>query len=141
MTAILKGQSGLLNCTARGLPEPMITWTKDGEPLDLDDVRIQLLENGSLLLDNVRLNDTGDYKCNATNELGFDESDDAMLVVNSEYYSYQIMRVFVFNDVCCVQCIQCLCQHLKKWYTWNWGAVLHSSVMQWPFQVLTTSGF
>ena len=75
----------MLNCSARGLPEPLITWTKNDEPLDLDNARFQLLENGSLLIQDVMINDTGDYKCNATNELGFLQTDDAMLMVNSEY--------------------------------------------------------
>ena len=84
-TDVLLGQSVLLNCSARGLPEPLITWTKNDEPLDLDNARFQLLENGSLLIQDVMINDTGDYKCNATNELGFLQTDDAMLMVNSEY--------------------------------------------------------
>ena len=84
-TDILLGQWVLLNCSARGLPEPLITWIKNDEPLDFDNARFQLLENGSLLIQDAMMNDTGDYKCSATNELGSLQTDDAMLMVNSEY--------------------------------------------------------
>jgi peroxidase len=83
-TDVLLGESVLLNCSARGVPEPLITWTKNDEPLDFDNARFQLLENGSLLLQDVMMNDSGDYQCNANNELGFDQSDDAPLMINSE---------------------------------------------------------
>jgi hypothetical protein len=83
-TDVLLGESILLNCSARGEPEPLISWTKNNEALDFDNTRVQLLVNGSLLLEDVLMNDTGDYQCNATNQLGFDQSDDAMLMVNSE---------------------------------------------------------
>ena len=84
-TDVILGQSVLLNCSARGLPEPLITWTKNDEPLDFDNARFQLLENGSLMIRDAMMNDTGDYKCSATNELGSLQTDDAMLMVNSEY--------------------------------------------------------
>ena len=81
----LYGTSALLNCSARGSPEPNITWTKDSEALDFDDGRIQILENGSLLFQPVNISDVGVYHCNATNELGFDDSDAANLIVNGQY--------------------------------------------------------
>lgn len=86
-TEVVVGRSVLLNCTARGLPEPVITWTKNGEPVDFDDGRIQILENGSLFFSRVNISDSGDYKCNASNDLGFDDADDAMLMVNSKFNS------------------------------------------------------
>ena len=121
MTAILRGQSGLLNCTARGSPEPVISWTKNGEPLDLDDGRFEIFENGSLFLRDVRLNDMGDYKCNATNELGFDESDDAMLMINSECMPtiHVNLCIIIIIILFVLQCIQYLWQYLYLWYTWN----------------------
>ena len=121
MTDILLGQSGLLNCTARGSPKPVISWTKNGEPLDLDDGRLEIVENGSLFLRDVRLNDTGDYKCNATNELGFDESDDAMLMINSECIPtiHVNLCIIIIIILFVLQCIQCLWKYLDVWYTWN----------------------
>lgn len=98
-TDVLIRQSVLLNCSARGLPEPVITWTKNDEPLNFNDPRFQLLENGSLLLEDAMMNDAGDYKCIATNELDFRESDDAVLMVNSEYMSILYVYSSDFHSV------------------------------------------
>lgn len=52
---------------SKGVPQPNITWLKRGGPLSDN---ISLLFNGSLLLQNVSLENEGTYVCTATNALG-----------------------------------------------------------------------
>uniref|UniRef100_A0A665VTB7 Hemicentin-1 n=1 Tax=Echeneis naucrates TaxID=173247 RepID=A0A665VTB7_ECHNA len=62
-----------LPCVVRGVPEPTLAWTKDGNsyPVSLD---------GSLALGNVGLHDEGTYTCTATNAAGTDEARVQVLV-------------------------------------------------------------
>lgn len=84
-TVFLAGGSAILNCVARGFPEPNITWHKDGNQIGVEEGgHIHVLENGSLYFERVMMTDGGVYYCNASNELGFDDSDGAMVMVDGE---------------------------------------------------------
>lgn len=52
---------------SKGIPQPNITWLKKGGSLSDS---ISLLFNGSLLLQNVSLENEGTYVCTAINALG-----------------------------------------------------------------------
>ncbi|KAG7230562.1 hypothetical protein INR49_025278 [Caranx melampygus] len=56
-----------LPCVVRGVPEPTLTWTKDGKSYPA-------LHDGSLALKTVGLHDEGTYTCTATNSAGRDEA-------------------------------------------------------------------
>ncbi|KAM4629779.1 hemicentin-1 [Polymixia lowei] len=62
-----------LPCVARGVPEPTLTWMKDGKqhPMSPD---------GSLVLSRVGLDDEGTYTCVASNSAGRDEAQVRLLV-------------------------------------------------------------
>lgn len=62
-----------LPCIVQGVPEPIITWTKDGKtyPVSAD---------GSLALSTVDLKDEGTYTCTASNMAGRDETRVQLLV-------------------------------------------------------------
>ena len=55
-----------VTCTARGVPAPVITWSKDGNPLE------SAAKNSTLILRSARLSDAGRYTCTATNAVGKD---------------------------------------------------------------------
>ncbi|GLD49762.1 hemicentin-1, partial [Lates japonicus] len=62
-----------LPCVVRGVPEPTLTWTKDGKNYPVS-------HDGSLALRNVGLDEEGTYTCTATNTAGRDEARVQLLV-------------------------------------------------------------
>ncbi|KAM4548643.1 hemicentin-1 isoform 1-T1 [Odontesthes bonariensis] len=56
-----------LPCVVRGVPEPTLTWTKEGKSYPVS-------PDGSLVLRTVGLDDEGPYTCTATNTAGRDEA-------------------------------------------------------------------
>ncbi|XP_008842665.2 ADAMTS-like protein 3 isoform X1 [Nannospalax galili] len=56
-----------IRCPVKGVPQPNVTWLKRGGSLSDN---VSLLFNGSLLLQNVSLENEGTYICTATNALG-----------------------------------------------------------------------
>ncbi|RXN36368.1 follistatin-related 4-like protein [Labeo rohita] len=79
------GVGASLRCHADGIPNPKLTWLKNG--LDLQphgSKQISLLANGSELhIGSVRYEDTGAYTCIARNDVGVDEDISSLFVEDS----------------------------------------------------------
>lgn len=59
-----------LECEAQGIPEPAVTWLKDGRALDGGGA-VSVLAGGRVLrLQRAQVSDTGHYVCVATNAAG-----------------------------------------------------------------------
>lgn len=58
-----------LTCRARGNPRPIIEWSKEGLPLNLDS-HYKVMPSGDLYIREVRIVDHGTYRCRATNRAG-----------------------------------------------------------------------
>ncbi|XP_061451564.1 immunoglobulin superfamily DCC subclass member 4 isoform X2 [Rhineura floridana] len=56
-------------CKAEGEPPPSILWLKDGEPL-LSKGRVKMQSSGTLVINQIGLDDAGYYQCMAENPLG-----------------------------------------------------------------------
>ncbi|XP_030833475.1 roundabout homolog 1 isoform X2 [Strongylocentrotus purpuratus] len=79
---LISGDSAVLECTPpRGYPTPEVTWLKDDQPIILDNNRVKIVEDGNLLLKELRKDDEGTYKCKAQNVAGERISKDAYLTV------------------------------------------------------------
>ncbi|XP_067156720.1 hemicentin-1 [Apteryx mantelli] len=60
-----------LECEARGIPAPILTWLKDGSPVSSFSDGLQVLSGGRVLaLTSVQISDTGKYTCVAVNAAG-----------------------------------------------------------------------
>ncbi|CAD5123226.1 DgyrCDS11587 [Dimorphilus gyrociliatus] len=65
------GNSLVINCFTRGIPEPKISWFKNGKMLDFSERHHEISNNGKLLrIDHVNDFDSGRYACSAWNEAG-----------------------------------------------------------------------
>lgn len=78
MTRVNRGSPVTLNCLATGIPKPDISWTLPGRTTLVLHNRfavqggIHMMEDGSLVIQNPALMNSGIYKCNAKNALGTD---------------------------------------------------------------------
>ncbi|XP_068096243.1 hemicentin-1 isoform X2 [Hyperolius riggenbachi] len=67
---VILSKTLILECVARGHPLPLITWLKDGVPIEIND-KIRLLHNGRKLeIKSAKVFDQGQYTCVATNVAG-----------------------------------------------------------------------
>ncbi|XP_061691863.1 matrix-remodeling-associated protein 5 [Syngnathoides biaculeatus] len=78
ITKVSRGSHVQLNCFATGVPKPEISWTLPGRTTLVPHNRyivqggIHMTEEGSLVIQNPVLMNSGIYKCNAKNALGTD---------------------------------------------------------------------
>ncbi|XP_062570988.1 hemicentin-1-like isoform X1 [Saccostrea cucullata] len=70
--SVQQGRNIVLPCRADGRPRPQISWEKDGEKLS-GSYHYRLLRSGWLLIPYSRPEDTGTYRCIATNKAGTDD--------------------------------------------------------------------
>ncbi|XP_020621161.1 protein sidekick-1-like [Orbicella faveolata] len=78
-----EGDNVTLSCNATGNPQPTISWTRNGFPVNTsNNSSISFSEDKKLLtITNVNRTDSGEYRCLANNSLGNETSDVARLDV------------------------------------------------------------
>ncbi|EEC12088.1 hemicentin, putative, partial [Ixodes scapularis] len=69
-----EGHRAMLHCVAQGDPPPKIFWLKDGHQVLTVNSHVQQFPNGSILISPTKANDTGEYRCLATNKFGVSEA-------------------------------------------------------------------
>ncbi|XP_050737483.1 cell adhesion molecule Dscam2-like isoform X2 [Eriocheir sinensis] len=86
----LVGSTVVLDCSARGHPQPVITWMKapgkvkgDFQPLVVDGLSSSQASNGSLILKDAKTTDAGWYLCRAGNSVGKPISKAVQLTVHA----------------------------------------------------------
>ncbi|XP_035219506.1 neogenin-like, partial [Stegodyphus dumicola] len=90
-TVVTRGSHLTLDCAANGIPQPRITWLKDGTTVDLADLdsRYRIVGSGSLYIENVVEEDTGIYMCRAENA---EDSVDTSAIVDILVPPYFVKR-------------------------------------------------
>ncbi|XP_072488821.1 hemicentin-2 isoform X7 [Notamacropus eugenii] len=68
--SVAEGSQALLPCTAQGIPEPHITWKKDGFIVSSMEGKYAIQPSGELLVKNSERRDAGTYTCIAENSAG-----------------------------------------------------------------------
>ncbi len=84
-----------LSCNATGNPEPTISWTRNGSPINITgNSRISFTAGKKeLFITNVNRTDSGEYRCVANNSPGNDTSRAATLNIQCKY---QALLFFIF---------------------------------------------
>jgi len=83
-TTVIENNPITLPCPVQGTPRPQITWYRGDSPV----MSHRVTSEGSLVLDRVVANDTGQYRCVAVNVAG-NITHTVDLVVYGEIYVYQ----------------------------------------------------
>ena len=88
------GGVAVLDCVATGDPQPVITWFFNSAQLpSQDDLRIQQMPSGSLVVSSIQTSDEGAYVCRASNTAGT-ESATIQLLVNGKWVWSEVGVVF-----------------------------------------------
>ena len=95
----IEGDNVTFTCNATGNPAPTFRWTKNGSVLTTDS-RISLLLDGKhLTITNVTREDSGQYVCEATNNVTTVPSDSATLNVQCKITSYDSSLIIAKNTL------------------------------------------
>ncbi|XP_039667627.1 hemicentin-1 [Perca fluviatilis] len=70
--AVVENSQAQLVCVADGVPQPSLSWEKDGNPLSESTGEYTILPSGELIIDIAQPDDAGSYTCVATNAVGQD---------------------------------------------------------------------
>ncbi|XP_051581270.1 hemicentin-1-like isoform X1 [Myxocyprinus asiaticus] len=70
--SVVENTQALLSCVSEGVPQPTISWEKDGIALTDTTVEYTILSTGELLIDTAQPGDSGSYTCFSTNSVGQD---------------------------------------------------------------------
>ena len=72
---ILESSSVKISCTATGIPKPTYSWYYNNEPIVNTDRRFYNKETGLLVIRDIRVEETGTFRCEAVNNAGRDVKD------------------------------------------------------------------
>ncbi|XP_073692711.1 hemicentin-1 [Garra rufa] len=73
--SVIQGFQALLPCPAQGLPEPRVSWEKQGVPVSSLPGKFTLLRSGELIIERAEPGDAGLFTCVATNTAGTAQRD------------------------------------------------------------------
>nr|XP_054608122.1 hemicentin-1 isoform X2 [Nothobranchius furzeri] len=69
---VVENSRAQLDCVVEGLPQPKLSWEKDGNPLSESTGEHTILPSGELVIDSAQPDDAGSYTCVAANSVGED---------------------------------------------------------------------
>ncbi|XP_021932261.1 inactive tyrosine-protein kinase 7-like isoform X2 [Zootermopsis nevadensis] len=85
-TEAYEGYPVMIHCIAEGDPKPTVKWDRNSNFSGFDRSRFHVLENGTLLVQEVHMADSGKYGCTAGNSGGFKREEVTLIVRSPEGY-------------------------------------------------------
>lgn len=88
----LEGEKALFSCEAKAMPGNVtVRWFREGSPVKEVaslETRVTIRKDGSLIINPVGSDDTGNYLCEVSNGIGDPQSASAYLNVECEYIDF-----------------------------------------------------
>ena len=109
-----EGEKAVLNCKATSTPPSKISWFKDDDDVKLDNDRVFVLPNGTLVINKVIPGDSGKYQCSADHDGGWSESAEATLNVMGKFSG-----VAIDDGTVLLSCILAWIVFHYLWYYWR----------------------
>lgn len=75
-----EGATVTLDCVANGNPRPQIKWLRNGEDIDINDSKFQIIGTGSLYISSVNESDAGNFQCRASNSIDSTDTEISLMV-------------------------------------------------------------
>ncbi|CAG9816547.1 unnamed protein product [Phaedon cochleariae] len=109
---VTAGEHVVLQCLAKGLPKPTITWMKNGEPIIPTERHFFIHEDQMVIIVDSVQSDSGTYECHLNNSLG-EETGRSRIVVKPRpedniglnqkdtYNTSNMMGYIMISVVCC----------------------------------------
>ena len=94
----IEGENITLHCNATGNPLPTLSWTKDGSEIS-NNPRISFSEDkNQLTITKAERVDSGAYRCVASNSLGSNTSDAAVVNVQCKYRGAFMRKLIIWTS-------------------------------------------
>lgn len=93
------GDDAVFKCVATGEPEPEIIWLRDSEALPLESSRYEVLKNGTLMIHDADITDSGIIECMAKNPAGQAHSKPAKIIVHGQQNTVKENNLPKFTSV------------------------------------------
>ena len=75
-----------VTCSADGIPDPTVAWSKGEELLDMSSTASRVtVKGGVLTIKNATTVDSGDYVCTAMSEVGVDQESSKVTVIGKSW--------------------------------------------------------
>lgn len=98
---MLPGESARLHCKLKGSPVIQVTWFKNNKELsESNTVRMSFVNSEAILdITDVKVDDSGTYSCEATNDVGSDSCSTEVVIkgLSAELPSLAFLRTFAFR--------------------------------------------
>lgn len=94
----LEGEKVQFSCEAKALPRNVtVQWTRENVPVKeiaALETRVSIRHDGSLVINPVSADDSGQYQCEVTNGIGDPQSASAYLNVECKFTEFNYLFVF-----------------------------------------------
>ncbi|XP_072402807.1 leucine-rich repeats and immunoglobulin-like domains protein 2 [Diabrotica undecimpunctata] len=95
------GEHVVLQCLAKGLPKPTITWLKDGDLIIPTERHFFIHDNQMVIIVDSVQSDSGNYECHLNNSIGQESGRCRIVVKSNNTDTSNLMGIIVISVVCC----------------------------------------
>nr|CAI5821797.1 unnamed protein product [Callosobruchus analis] len=97
----IAGEHVVLQCLAKGIPKPTITWYKDGQMIIRTERHFFIHDDQMIIIVDSVKSDSGVYECHLKNSLGEESGRSHIIVKPNTYDASNMLGIVIISVVCC----------------------------------------